>query len=105
GRNADRGREAEALLGALGEVVYIGCDVRDEASCEAAVAATLARFGRIDILFNNAGIVPMGDILTTDLATWRDCWETNVSGTYMMTRLVLPGMIAQGGGVIVNNAS
>lgn len=102
GRDPVRGQAAES---ALGDAVFITCDVRDSASCERAVNLTLRRFGRVDILFNNAGIVPTGDILETELSTWRDAWETNVSGTYVMSRLVLPGMIAQGGGVIVNNAS
>lgn len=105
GRDAGRGQAAEAALRDDGEVWFVGCDVRDPASCEQAVAAVLTRFGRVDVLFNNAGIVPFGTILETSLETWRDAWETNVSGTYSMCRLVLPGMIARGGGVIVNNAS
>jgi NAD(P)-dependent dehydrogenase (short-subunit alcohol dehydrogenase family) len=105
GRRAEHGQAAEAALRNHGEALFIACDVRDANQCEAAVNAALARFGRIDILFNNAGIVPMGTILETNLDVWRDAWETNVSGTYIMSRLVLPGMIAQGGGVIVNNAS
>lgn len=105
GRDAGRGAAAEAALKTSGDALFIGCDVRDAADCEAAVTATLDRFGRVDVLFNNAGIVPMGTILESSLDVWRDAWETNVSGTYMMSRLVLPGMIARGGGVIVNNAS
>src|SRR5690606_14881971 len=80
GRNVERGQAAEAALRADGEAVFIGGDVRDPASCEQAVNATLERYGRIDILFNNAGIVPLGTILESSLDTWRDAWETNVGG-------------------------
>lgn len=105
GRDAARGQAAEAALRSVGDVDFFACDVRSEEACEKTVMVLDALFGQIDILFNNAGIVPLGTILETDLATWRDAWETNVSGTYMMTRAVLQGMIARGGGVIVNNAS
>ncbi len=105
GRDAARGQAAEAALQADGVALFVGCDVRDPASCAAAVTAVLDRFGRIDVLFNNAGIVPFGTILETSLDVWRDAWETNVGGTYVLCRLVLPGMIARGAGVIVNNAS
>lgn len=105
GRDAARGQAAEETLRADGGGWFVACDVRDPDDCARAVSAVLDRFGRIDVLFNNAGIVPFGTILETSAATWRDAWETNVSGTYMMCRLVLPGMIAGGGGVIINNAS
>jgi len=105
GRDAARGQAAEAALGADGGAWFVACDVRDPASCEAAVTTVLDRFGRIDVLFNNAGVVPFGTILETSLDTWRETWETNVSGAYMMCRLALTGMIARGAGVIVNNAS
>jgi NAD(P)-dependent dehydrogenase (short-subunit alcohol dehydrogenase family) len=73
--------------------------------CENAVQYTLARYGQIDILFNNAGIVPYGTVTTTSDEVWLDCFATNVHGTFYMSRATLPHMIERRSGVIVNNAS
>lgn len=105
-RSADRGEAAaEAIRSEGGAAVFTPCDVRQQDDCERAAAFAVQQFGRVDILFNNAGIVPIGTILETTPEVWRDVWETNVSGTFFMTRAVLPGMIERGAGVIVNNAS
>jgi NAD(P)-dependent dehydrogenase (short-subunit alcohol dehydrogenase family) len=79
--------------------------VTDARHCEQILAATLAEWGRLDILFNNAGIVPRGNIEETDEAEWDRAFEVNVKAIYRLTRLVIPIMRRQGGGVIVNNAS
>lgn len=84
---------------------FVACDVRRSEDCQRTVEFTSERFGRIDVLFNNAGVVPRGTILETSLETWRDAWETNVSGTFFTCRAALPHMIRQGSGVIINNAS
>lgn len=84
---------------------YVACDVRDAAACENAVIATIRAFGRLDIVFNNAGIVPMGTVIETANEMLRAAFETNVYGTFYVSKAALPHMIAQGGGVIVNNAS
>ncbi|MCA0458484.1 MAG: SDR family oxidoreductase [Chloroflexi bacterium] len=88
-----------------GEALALACDVRQPADCQSVAAQTVARYGRIDILFNNAGIVPRGTVPETSLEVWQDTLDTNVSGTFYMCKAVLPQMIAQGGGVIVNNGS
>jgi meso-butanediol dehydrogenase / (S,S)-butanediol dehydrogenase / diacetyl reductase len=88
-----------------GKAAFIPCDVRLPEDCERAVSLTVEQFGRIDVLFNNAGIVPFGTVLETSLEIWHDTWATNVSGTFYTSRAALPYMIAQGGGVIVNNGS
>ena len=88
-----------------GTAEFVACDVRQLEDCSRAVEFTIQKFGRIDILFNNAGIVPSGTILETSLETWNDTWQTNVSGTFYVSRAALPFMIRQGRGVIVNNAS
>jgi NAD(P)-dependent dehydrogenase (short-subunit alcohol dehydrogenase family) len=84
---------------------FVACDVRQPAECEAAVEAALAAYGQIDILFNNAGIVPYGTVLTTSVEVWQDVFAINVHGTFYMSRAVLPHMIARKTGVIINNAS
>jgi NAD(P)-dependent dehydrogenase (short-subunit alcohol dehydrogenase family) len=94
----------EALAESIG-LLFIEADVRQQADCQRCVEACIDAFGRIDILFNNAGIVPSGTILDTPPEVWLDTFATNVHGMFFMTRAALPEMIAAGGGVIVNNAS
>jgi NAD(P)-dependent dehydrogenase (short-subunit alcohol dehydrogenase family) len=105
-RNAGKGRETVAEIASAGGTGhFIQCDVRRADDCRRAVETCLGPSGRIDILFNNAGVVLYGDIEETDEATWDRVMETNVKGVYLMSRAVIPPMRRQGGGVIVNNAS
>lgn len=97
---------------ALGEAVagqirgrYIVADHRRAEDCQQAVEQTLAAFGRIDILFNNAGIVVSGTAESTSEQDWQDTLDLNVTAVWRMSRLVIPHMRRQGGGAIVNNAS
>lgn len=76
-------------------------DVSDMASTEALAAATLARFGRIDALINVAGIAGPGTALTTTQQTWDQVIGINLTGTWLMSRAVLPAMMAQRDGSIV----
>lgn len=94
-----------AIQQADGRAAFVACDVRDPASCAQAVQETLDTFGHIDILFNNAGFVPYGTVLDTSIETWRDVFDTNVHGTFYISKAALPSMLARKRGVIVNNAS
>jgi len=80
-------------------------DVRDDAAVTSAVDATVADFGRIDILFNNAGICAYGlaHELTED--EWDAMLDINLKGAWLVARRVIPVMIKQGSGVIINNSS
>lgn len=105
-RDSDKGEEtAQQIEAAGGSALFLPLDVREPASCQQIVKTVIERFRRIDILFNNAGVVPFGTVPETSLETWRDVWETNVSGVFYMSRAVLPHMIYQRSGVIVNNGS
>jgi len=105
-RNAETGQQAVAEIGAQGGVaLFVQCDVRCAQDCQRAVDASVERFGRLDILFNNAGVVLKGRAEDTDEATWNETMDTNAKGVFLMSRAALPVMRAQGGGVIVNNAS
>ncbi len=80
-------------------------DVRDSAAIEAAVRDTVARFGRIDILFNNAGICFYGKSHELTEAAWDAMLDINLKGAWLVGKSVIPVMIQQGSGVIINNAS
>jgi meso-butanediol dehydrogenase/(S,S)-butanediol dehydrogenase/diacetyl reductase len=84
---------------------FIHADHRRMEDCQRTVNETVSRFGRIDILFNNAGIVVSGTAETTTDEDWDDTMLLNVTAVWRMSKLVLPVMRAHGGGVIINNAS
>jgi meso-butanediol dehydrogenase/(S,S)-butanediol dehydrogenase/diacetyl reductase len=106
GRRADRGTSLQQEIARLGaEGLYIQADHTRPADCERVVDQTLARFGRIDILFNNAGIVTAGSAETTTDAVWNDTMAINVTAVWRMCKLVIPHMKKTGGGNIINNGS
>ena len=80
-------------------------DVRDDDAVGAAVRATIDRFGRIDVLFNNAGICAYGLAHELTEAEFDAMIGINLKGPWMVARHVIPHMIAAGRGVIVNNSS
>ena len=81
------------------------CDVRDSARIGAVVAEVLERFGRIDVLVNNAGVLVEGLVENLDDDVWDFCFDVNVGGTFRMCRAVIPSMKEQGSGRIINAAS
>lgn len=96
---------ALALDAGAPDVVVCPCDVREESSVREAVAATLQRFGRVDILLNNAGLSLNGEIDGYSMADWRTVLDTNLTGTFLLCREVLPTMKAQRSGQILNVSS
>ncbi|MCI0831957.1 MAG: mycofactocin-coupled SDR family oxidoreductase [Chloroflexi bacterium] len=80
-------------------------DVRDDAAITAAVAGTTAALGRIDILFNNAGICAYGYSHELAEDEWDAMIDINLKGAWLVGRRVIPVMIEQGSGVIINNSS
>jgi NAD(P)-dependent dehydrogenase (short-subunit alcohol dehydrogenase family) len=99
-------QDTVSLLEAEGhEALALECDVRDEAGVERMVAACIERFGRIDLLHNNAGVLIPGTALTQRLEDWDLHFAVNVRGMLLVSRAVIPHMQRQGGGAIVNTGS
>jgi NAD(P)-dependent dehydrogenase (short-subunit alcohol dehydrogenase family) len=88
-----------------GEAVFMRVDVSDSAQVDRMVSETIAKFGRIDVLFNGAGVLFYGTVLETDQQAWNRVLSVNLTGTYLCCRAVLPYMIRQRGGSIINTAS
>jgi NAD(P)-dependent dehydrogenase (short-subunit alcohol dehydrogenase family) len=106
GRNQERGhRLVEKIRAAKGEAIFIRGDASLSADCQNAVAETLHSFGRLDILFNNAGVFYPQTALECSEREWDEQIDVNLKGTFLMSKFALPSMIAQGRGVIVNNSS
>lgn len=87
------------------ECVTHAADVRDAVAVSAAVAQTVSRLGRIDILFNNAGICGYALAHEMTEAQWDAMLDINLKGAWIVARHVMPQMIAQRSGVIINNSS
>ena len=96
---------ARALASDGGKAFGVACDVTDAASVERAAAAARDALGTIDGLFNNAGIADFGSVHSSTPESWQRVWAVNVTGTMLMSRAVLPEMIAAAGGAIVNVGS
>ena len=108
GRRVELGQRLETEIrerGGRTRCFFIETDHCQAEACSRLVERTLAEFGRIDILFNNAGIVTGGTAETTTEAVWEETLAINVTAIWRMSKLVLPHMRRQGGGVIVNNGS
>lgn len=106
GRRQDRGEAVVSEIRALGgDSQFIQADHTDPEACSRVVKRSLANYGRIDILFNNAGIVTSGTAETVTEEDWRATMAINVTAVWRMSRLVIPHMRNQGKGVIVNNGS
>ncbi len=106
GRDEGRTREtASAVEQAGGRVeTWLG-DLSDPESCAHLVRETMDRFGRLDVLVNNAGIIYRSNAEQTTPEQWRSTMAVNVDAVFYMSRAAIPVMRTQGGGVIVNVAS
>lgn len=96
---------AQAIRAQGGEALCVVADVSQAAQVDAAVATALQHFGRIDVLFNHAGSIVVKPFLETTEDDWDHLMAVNVKSMYLVTRAVLPGMLAQGKGAIVCTSS
>jgi NAD(P)-dependent dehydrogenase (short-subunit alcohol dehydrogenase family) len=99
--------DARAITAELGPArsIFVEADVADRAAMELLAARTLERFGKIDILVNNAGMNVFSDPLALSDEDWKRCFAVDLEGAWNASRAVLPSMLVQGAGSIVNIAS
>ncbi|EKN70985.1 short-chain dehydrogenase/reductase SDR [Neobacillus bataviensis LMG 21833] len=111
--NEENGKQVEQeLVNAGYTAVFMKTDISNEENVRSVIDQVVERFGRIDILFNNAGIgfssrsrYKMAPLLETPLGDWNQILSINLNGVYLMSKYVLPIMIKQESGSIVNNSS
>jgi len=105
-RNFDEAREVVAQIAALGQrALAVEANVAEEEPVRRMVARVHDAFGGIDILFNNAGIVTLSPVEAMGVALWDEMIVVHLRGTFLVARLVLPGMLERGSGRISNLAS
>ena len=97
---------AAAIRAEGGEVLPIACDVTDEDQVGEMVRHAMDKYGQIDVLFNNAGAMVLGEtLLEIDAARWQLVVDVNVTGTYMVSRAVVPLMIKPMRGSLIHLGS
>jgi cyclopentanol dehydrogenase len=103
----EEGKRTEAGINESGgECVFIHLDVTDETAWQDAVAATVARFGKLDVLVNNAGVSGgRGFLEDTSVEAWDRVMDINSKGVFLGTKTAIPEMRRAGGGSIINISS
>jgi len=98
---------ADLVLAAGGDATFIQTDVSKEAEAAAMVAAAMDRYGKVDVLYNNAGVMPELDhsVVDTDVATWDHVMAINVRGVFLGCKYAIPHMVEQGSGSVINISS
>jgi len=104
--NLEQGRSVAAEIeSAGGRAIFIPCDVTKADDCRAAVEKTVATFGGLHILFNNAGIVRRANVINTTVDEWDKVMAVNVKSIFLMSKFSIPHMEKVGGGSIINTSS
>ncbi len=102
----EEGKQVEAQINeAGGECLYVRLDVTSEANWQQAVNAAVSRFGKLDVLVNNAGIFPPVPLEETSQELWDQVMDINVKGVFLGTKHAIPEMRKAGGGSIINISS
>lgn len=100
------GEETVRLVRAAGgAATFVRADIGERADAERIVSETMASYGGVDVLFNNAGIMPEGTALTHSVDDWDRTLRTNLTAIFLLARAAIPQMLARGGGSIVNTSS
>lgn len=106
GRSRERGEQvAQDIVANGGEALFIRSDVCSAEDCRDAVDQTLERFGKIDVLFNNAGVFHPKSIPDCTEEEWDETIDSSLKGAFLMSKYVLPSMIERGSGSIIHTSS
>lgn len=104
--NSEGGEESVRIIRETGgEACFIYTDVRIEESVKEMVTKTVERYGRLDIIYNNAGIDRAKPLVETSEEDWKDTIDTNLKGVFLGCKYAIPVMVKQGGGVILCTTS
>jgi len=104
--NAEQGQSAVAEIEAAGgKAIFAACNVARAEDCRKAVEQTVAAFGGVHILFNNAGIIRRANVLSTTEEEWDRVMAVNVKSIFLMSKYAIPYMEKAGGGSIINTSS
>jgi len=97
----------ESVKQAGGEATYVRTDVSQEADAKGMVDHAVATYGQVDVLYNNAGVMPEPDhsVIDTDVATWDRVMAVNVRGVFLGCKYAIPKMLEQGSGSVINISS
>ncbi len=97
----------EQVTAAGGDAVFVRTDVSSETDAAAMVAAAMDRYGRLDVLYNNAGVMPEPDhsVIDTEVAVWDHVMAVNVRGVFLGCKYAIPRMLEQGSGSVINISS
>lgn len=102
----DEGRKTESEINEMGgECLFVRLDVTSEDSWADAIATTVSRFGKLDVLVNNAGVVARGTLEDTTIDDYDRIMDINAKGVFLGTKAAIPELRKAGGGSIVNIAS
>jgi NAD(P)-dependent dehydrogenase (short-subunit alcohol dehydrogenase family) len=106
-RNTSRGLEAvEQITAAGGQAIFVPGDVGVAVDCQRCVATAIKTYGRLDILFNNAGVIHVNrNVVETSEEEWDATLDSNLKSIFLMSKYAIPRIVESRGGVIVNNAS
>jgi len=105
GRDESKGQAAMKEVSRYGEAVFFKADVSDSSQVRRMVDETLLKYGRIDVLVNNAAVCPPGTVVTTSEETWDYVIDVNMKGVFLCCKHVIPHMQRNNGGSIVNIGS
>jgi len=101
------GETVQLVKDAGGEATFAKVDVSKEDDARAMVDQAIATYGRVDVLYNNAGIMPEADhsVIDTDVATWDQVMAVNLRGVFLSCKYAIPRMVEQGSGSVINISS
>ena len=102
---ADGQAVVQKVIDEGGQAIFVRADVTKAADCQLAVRQTVEQLGKLDILFNNAGIIRRASVVETSEEEWDQVMATNVKSVFLLSKYAIPIMAEAGGGVIINTAS